>query len=117
EGERLLGIRARFSIPELPRSDIRYDKQLGGGALLDVGYYPLSLVGSLLGYPEKLAVAGHRSVELGVDLSGHALLTYDDVGCHCFWAIGASYANEIELSFTDSSYYVPRAFSKPPDLE
>ena len=36
---------------------------------------------------------------------------------HCLWAIGAAYANDLELSFTDSTYLVPRAFSKPPTLE
>lgn len=114
--ERLLGIRARFSIPALAAGDIRYNPELGGGALLDVGFYPLSLVAALMGSPDSVAAVGHISSDLKVDLSGQALLTYGDVGCHCFWAIGASYANEVELSFTNSTYLVPRAFSKPPEL-
>jgi dTDP-3,4-didehydro-2,6-dideoxy-alpha-D-glucose 3-reductase len=116
EGERLIDMRARFSIPELPATDIRYSKELCGGALLDVGYYPLSLAVALFGAPERLIAVGHVDPELDVDLSGSALLTYSGFGCHCTWGIGSAYGNELELSFTRSSYIIPRSFSKPPGL-
>lgn len=52
-----------------------YDLRLGGGALLDVGVYPVSLTSMLLGEPE-----GVRSVaqlgRTGVDESSSYLLTY-----------------------------------------
>lgn len=116
-GERLIDARARFSIPELARDDIRYSKALGGGALLDVGYYPLSAAAVLFGEPDNLLATGHVSEDLGVDLSGSALLVYGDFACHTMWAIGSSYINEMELSFTRSTYRFERAFSKPADLE
>lgn len=115
-GERLVDVRTRFTIPELPATDIRYRPELGGGALLDVGFYPLSAAVGLFGTPSAVAAVGRRSDALGVDLSGSALLSYDSFGCHALWAIGASYANEMELSFEKSAYVVPRAFSKPADL-
>lgn len=115
-GERLIDARARFTIPELPATDIRYRRDLGGGALLDVGFYPLSAAVALFGPPSAVAAVGHRSRALGVDLSGSALLSYDGFACHGLWAIGCSYANEMELSFERSAYVVPRAFAKPADL-
>lgn len=115
-GERLLGLRARFSIPDLSPGDIRYRADMGGGALLDVGYYPLSLIVSLLGWPDDVSTCGFVSPELGVDLSGQAFMRFGSVGAQCFWAIGATYANEVEISFSRSTYAVPRAFSKPPEF-
>ena len=115
-GERLIGARARFSIPELPPTDIRYRCDLAGGALLDVGYYPLSAGVALFGPPRAVLAVGHVSHDFGVDLSGQALLAYDGFSWSATWAIGASYVNEMELSFERSTYVVPRAFAKPADL-
>lgn len=116
DGERLIDMRTRFSIPELPATDIRYSKELCGGALLDVGYYPLSLAVALFGAPERLMAVGHVDPQLEVDLSGSALLAYPGFGCHCTWGIGSAYVNELELSFTRGTYVIPRPFSKPPGL-
>lgn len=115
-GVRLVAARARFTIPELPARDIRYDKAAGGGALLDVGYYPLSLAAALFGPPRGVAASGYVCPQRGVDLSGSAALDYGDFSFQALWAIGAAYANELELSFTDATVLAPRAFAKPPDL-
>ncbi len=115
-GERFIGARARFSIPELAPTNFRYSKDLGGGALLDVGYYPLSMAAGLFGLPQDLLANGFVSVLLGVDLSGVALLSYAGFGFQCMWAIGSSYFNEAEFSFSKSTLTIPRAFSKPADL-
>lgn len=115
-GERLIDVRTRFTIPELPPTDIRYRPELGGGALLDVGFYPLSAAVALFGPPSAVAAVGSRSDAFGVDLSGSALLSYGGFACHALWAIGGAYANEMELSFEKSTCLVPRAFSKPADL-
>lgn len=115
-GERLLALRARFTIPALGAGDIRYRPDLGGGALLDVGFYPLSAAVMLLGEPDRVAAVSHHSSEKGVDLAGQALLVHGDMASHCQWAIGAAYSNAIELSFEGHDYLVERAFSKPPEL-
>jgi predicted dehydrogenase len=113
---RLLAIRARFTIPALPADNIRYRSDLGGGALRDVGYYPISAAGELLGTPDAVCAVGAVCPDRGVDLYGQALLGFGSVGCHCTWAIGASYCNELELSFEHRDVLVSRAFSKPADL-
>ena len=115
-GERLLGVRARFSIPELAATNIRYSRVLGGGALLDVGYYPLSIATALFGLPQEVLANGFTSEDLQVDLSGMALLSYVGFGCQCMWAIGSSYINEVELSFSKTTLLISRAFSKPAGL-
>ncbi|PHR21876.1 MAG: hypothetical protein COA41_01875 [Sphingopyxis sp.] len=115
-GERLISARARFSIPELDAGNIRYNKSLGGGALLDVGFYPLSSMVALFGQPRQVDANGFVCPQRGVDISGDALLHYDSFSAHCTWAIGSTYHNEMELSFSKSTIQIPRAYSKPADL-
>ena len=60
-----------------------YDPTLGGGALLDLGIYPLSLAFDLLGPPDAVtssAVVG----ETGVDEQCAAIFRYDD-GAQALW--------------------------------
>lgn len=60
------------SIRHVPRMS---DPALAGGALLDLGVYPVSFVHSLLGAPESIQVAG-RLTERGVDLDETVLMGY-----------------------------------------
>ncbi len=115
-GECLIAAQARFAIPHLPPGDVRYDAT-GGGALLDIGYYPLSAAVALFGAPNRIERVRRVARDPGVDLSGAARLIYADFACECSWAIGTAYANALSLDFGRSSYGVPRAFSTPRDYE
>ncbi|WP_320782572.1 Gfo/Idh/MocA family oxidoreductase [Streptomyces sp. CRN 30] len=66
---------AAFCFPPLPAHDVRYRPELGGGALLDAGIYPVRLAQYFLG--DDLTVAGavlHDDPALGVDVAGSAVL-------------------------------------------
>jgi predicted dehydrogenase len=54
-----------------------FDLRLGGGALLDVGIYPLYLCLHLLGEPENIVAAGHLS-PTGSDETCHAILQWPE---------------------------------------
>ena len=69
-------IRASFGLPFPSDAGSRRHATLGGSALLDQGIYPVTLVHSLLGEPERLQIAG-RSVE-GVDVSHWATFEFSD---------------------------------------
>ncbi|MFA9430802.1 Gfo/Idh/MocA family protein [Egicoccus sp. AB-alg2] len=67
-GEPLL-VQADFGIAAVPDRDRRwFARELGGGALLDVGIYPLTLVTSLLGTPTQAFALGELA-DTGVDAS------------------------------------------------
>lgn len=70
---------ATFTIPARPRGDIRHRAELGGGALLDVGGYPVRVAQLFFG--QALRVRGAtllRDAEVGVDTGGAALLADGD---------------------------------------
>ena len=66
--------RARFAVPIENRADIRWQLPLGGGALMDMGVYPVTLLRSLFGEPEVRAASAH-DIE-GVDAAMTADLRF-----------------------------------------
>lgn len=68
---------AVFGIPGLPKDNFRNQPELGGGALLDIGVYPVRSAQLFLG--DSLSVAGAAlTFDGGVDVDGAALLRTED---------------------------------------
>jgi len=74
---KVLGVRADFGFKAIqdPRKRL-FNKELGGGALLDIGIYPLFWSYALLGMPAKVKASAVFS-DTGVDVSTGMVLTYD----------------------------------------
>ena len=53
-----------------------FDPALGGGSLMDLGVYPVSLAIHLFGEPDRVTATG-RLLECGVDARGTVVLSYD----------------------------------------
>lgn len=67
--------RISFGFPRRDARDFRYNKSLGGGALLDAGGYTMKLATTLLGNEVKLKAASAGYVEgLEVDVYGSATI-------------------------------------------
>jgi predicted dehydrogenase len=58
--------------------NIRWQPGMGGGALLDAGSYPLSLIRLVMGRAPVRVLADARWTDTGVDMAMHALLHYAD---------------------------------------
>lgn len=88
-------IRSSFEFPPFPdSSNIRYQKDLGGGALLDAGAYPIKLSQIILGQNISVIASALRYDGIQeVDLGGGAFLKQDH---------GNLYA---EISFGFDNYY------------
>ncbi|MEV0642401.1 Gfo/Idh/MocA family oxidoreductase [Streptomyces sp. NPDC050619] len=71
---RLHTARAEFSVPHPDPTDIRWQRHLGGGALMDLGCYPVRLLRHLFGEPEVIE-AQARDID-GVDISMAARLAF-----------------------------------------
>ncbi|MFF1506885.1 Gfo/Idh/MocA family protein [Streptomyces sp. NPDC058326] len=112
-------LRAAFAVPERPADDIRYDPALGGGALWDVGVYPLRAALHLLG-PELSVVGAVLSRGHGrdVDTSGAVLLrTPDGVTAQLLFGMEHAYGSEYELWGSEGRLRLDRAFTPAADHE
>ncbi|GAA3736274.1 Gfo/Idh/MocA family oxidoreductase [Streptomyces tremellae] len=108
--------RASFCIPPMPAEDIRYAPGLGGGALLDVGVYPLRAAALLLGRGSRVAGATLRvRASDGLDLSGQALLVSPSgVLAQVTFGFEHAYASSYTLWGDKGRLSVTRAFTPPP---
>lgn len=108
-----------FCIPPLREGDIRYDEALGGGALLDVGVYPLRAAQLVLGEPLSVAGATLRVRERdGLDLSGQALLTSaSGVLVTVDFGFEHAYGQSYSVWGSQARLTVDRAFTPPPTYQ
>lgn len=106
---------AAMAIPALPAQDIRYRADLGGGALLDIGYYPLHA--ALMFAGTNLTVAGailRHDPAAGVDVSGTALLHSDHgVAAQLTFGFEHAYRSSYELWGERGRIRLERAFTPP----
>ncbi|WP_369389926.1 Gfo/Idh/MocA family protein [Streptomyces sp. CG1] len=113
----LRAFQVTFAVPELPRDDIRYRADLGGGALRDTGVYPIRAAVHFLGSGLRVVGAsltrgrGHE-----VDTSGAALLrTPDGVSAQLSFGLAHAYRSDYELCGSTGRITVDRAFTPPAD--
>lgn len=112
-------IRAAFGFPYRGKDDFRYHKELGGGALLDCGGYPVSLSLSLLGDSAHVKTA-HLYVcpEFNVDLYGNATIQNDrGQVAQISFGMDNSYKCELELWGSKGCLSANRIFTAPPSHE
>lgn len=75
---RIKAIRADFSNPvDFDPKDRLFRADLGGGALLDLGVYPITLVTAFLGY-EPTEILSAVNIGHGVDLDESVIFRYED---------------------------------------
>ncbi|MFC9946568.1 Gfo/Idh/MocA family protein [Streptomyces pratensis] len=108
-------IDAAFCFPPLPETDVRYRADLGGGALLDAGLYPVRLAQYFLG--DELTVVGavlREDPVAGVDVAGSAVLvaaTGETVTLN--FGFEHSYGAHYTLWGSTGRLSVDRAFTPP----
>ncbi len=100
-----------------PETDIRWDPARGGGALWDVGCYPLSYTRFVLG-AEPVEVFGHRvSGPTGVDLTFCGQLRFQGgVLAQIDASFQAQYRMAMEVVGTEGAIWMPRAFKPEADM-
>jgi dTDP-3,4-didehydro-2,6-dideoxy-alpha-D-glucose 3-reductase len=108
---------AAFTIPPLSQGDIRHQPELGGGALLDVGGYPIRSAMMFLG--ADLSVAGATldvDPELGVDMHGTATLrTPDGRVAELTFGMRHAYRSQYQVTGESARITLDRAYTPPAD--
>lgn len=108
-------IRTAFGFPKRSGDDFRYQKVLGGGALLDCGGYPVRLALELLGESARVVQAKLIQPEgYEVDLFGSAVLENADGLCaQISFGMDNSYKCELEVWGSRGCLYTDRIFTAP----
>lgn len=118
---KLRNIRASFGFP--PFSDtnnIRYKKELGGGALLDAGAYPLKISQIFLGDDITVQSASlDTPLDKEVNIWGSAYIKQNNGKLASQIAFGFDhfYQNSLELWGTKGKIYTNRIFTSAPGFE
>lgn len=112
-------LRSTFGFPPLEKGNFRYNKNLGGGALLDAGGYPIRIARLILGDDMRLVGAAlEYDDELGVDIYGDAMFQSNHNGMIAQISFGFDYYYQcmVELLGTKGKLSMNRIFTAPPGL-
>ncbi|MFH0246472.1 Gfo/Idh/MocA family protein [Streptomyces sp. HK10] len=102
-----------FGIPPTDPRGIKYQADLGGGALWEVGCYPVRAAQEYLRSSPQVLGAGLKfDPGLGVDISGVALLRDDDgVTANCSFGLSHSYRSTYDLWGNEGRLVLEWAFT------
>lgn len=112
----IIKIDCEFGFPHLKQDDIRYSKELAGGAKFDAGAYTISAARQLLGcngnviWSELINGKG-----FDVDTVGYATIFSNGIVVNCTWGFGLSYSNKIRVWTEKGHILCDRVFSKQSD--
>ena len=114
-------LRSSFGFPPFPdKGNIRYKKDLGGGALLDAGAYPVKISQIFLGYDLKVVAASlHVDKELDIDIWGGAFLKQQsgDLFAEIAFGFDNFYQCNLELWGSKGKLSTKRIFTAPPNYK
>ena len=112
-------IRIAFGFPRRAGKDFRYERALGGGALLDCGGYTVKLASLLLGGEITCRYAClHEDERSDVDLYGAAVLENEQrQTAQISFGMDNAYKCELEVWGQEGSIQSPRIFTAGPELE
>ena len=112
-------IRVAFGFPRRGGEDFRYQKDLGGGALLDCGGYPVRLALELLG-PNVRVIQAHLVQPEGyeVDLYGNAVMEGENGLCaQLSFGMDNAYQCQLEVWGSKATLTAPRIFTAGSELK
>lgn len=107
--------RVSFGFPMRSRNDFRYNKALGGGALLDCGGYTLKYASMLLGPTAQIKYAQSNNIEgFNVDMYGSAALVNDEgLTAQVAFGMDHNYKCELEVWGSKGTLYTNRILTAP----
>lgn len=108
-------MRIAFGFPLRAADDFRYNRQLGGGALIDCGGYTVKYASMLLGDSARLVQAVKNSIPgYEVDMYGSGVMVNDrGVTAHIAYGMDNDYRCELEVWGSRGTLYTDRILTAP----
>lgn len=108
-------VRAAFSFVLTNRPNIRLDPSLGGGAILDVGCYPVSAARYYFeAEPLNVCMSGGIDRQWNVDMGSSGILEFPEGQAIIDCSFDLPYRTDLEIVGDSGRIYFPRAW-QPPD--
>ena len=111
-------LRSSFGFPPFnTETNIRYKKELAGGALLDAGAYTIMAAHYLLGQKQKVLASSLEKGNWDIDYQGSAMLKNENgIVSHLSFGFDNFYQNNIELWGSKGKMTIDRAFTSSPGI-
>ena len=111
---------ASFSFPSLDHNNYRYSRELGGGALADLGPYAAAIGRFLFKSKPKKVICKiiEKDVNTGVDIAFSVMAIYSDSRSILgYFGFNSEYQNFIKCTGSDISIYLNRFISLPNNID
>lgn len=108
--------RISFGFPLRDANDFRYNKSLGGGALIDAGGYTIRYATKLLGDTTRICYAQSNYIkQFGVDMYGSAALSNEEgIVAQVSFGMDNNYKCELEVWGSKGTLSTGRVLTAPP---
>jgi hypothetical protein len=111
-------IRIDFGFPFRGKEDFRYNKEMGGGALLDCGGYTIKLASVFLGESAAAVQSrSHKKEGFDVDIYGTATMINDEgLTAQLSFGMDNEYRCSLDIWGSDGSLFTDRILTAPEDF-
>ena len=115
-------VKCNFEIPLKDKKNFRFNKKLGGGALYDVGYYPISILYTVFD-SKKIEIIEKKIIKnKKIDYKGNAfLINNDNIAFDLSWSLKDSYKNFIHIygeeGFLKSNFFFSKKIVQNGQIE
>ena len=110
---KVLRVKSSFKIPLNDKKNFRFNKNLGGGSLNDVGFYPISIMFTLFNSKKIKLLKSKITRQNKVDMQGEIKAQNENkVIFDLSWGFDSSYKNNLTIYGTKGNLLVDFIFSK-----
>ena len=115
-------VKCNFEIPLKDKKNFRFNKKLGGGALYDVGYYPISILYTVF-ESKKIEIIEKKIIKnKKIDYKGNAfIINNDNIAFDLSWSLKDSYKNFIHIygeeGFLKSNFFFSKKIVQNGQIE
>ena len=109
----IISVESAFKIPYFEKDNFRFQNKLGGGAINDLGYYPISIMYNLFESKKIKLLKSKILKKNGIDLKGKCFFKNENnIKFELSWGFKSSYENFIKIIGVKGTIKVKFIFSK-----